>query len=69
MPKPIKRNLHELVNLKTAAEITGKSRQVVPAMVGRGELEGKTVAGRLFIYRASAERFAAMSAPPADKAA
>jgi len=53
------RNPHDLVNLTTAAGIIGRSRQVIPGMVARGELEGLTIAGRLFIYRRSAERFAA----------
>ncbi len=63
-----KRNPHELVNLSTAATIVGKSRQVIPAMVARGELEGTSVAGRVFVYRASAEKYAAEN-PPLDAAA
>jgi hypothetical protein len=59
------RNPHDLVSLTAAAEITGRSRQVIPGMVARGQLEGLTIAGRLFVYRRSAERFAAEQDGPA----
>ncbi len=45
------------ITLTDAAGIVGKSRQVIPAMVGRQELVGRTLAGRLFVSRRSAEQW------------
>lgn len=59
----------DLLTLTAAASVTGKSRQVIPAMVARGELRGKTVAGRLFVYRASAEAYARAQRGPSSQAA
>ncbi len=45
------------ITLTEAAGIVGKSRQVIPAMIGRKELVGKPFGGRLFVSRASCERY------------
>ena len=60
MAKSEKREMPALITQSRAAQMLGKSRPTVVAMVARGELEGETVAGTLFIHRDDAERLAAM---------
>lgn len=45
-----------LMKQAAAARLIGVSKQYVPVMIGRGELEAEMVDGVPFIVRASAER-------------
>jgi len=58
MPKRTKRK-PDLLNQTSAAKIIGVARQSVAGMIARGELDAVTVAGLVFVTRASAERVAA----------
>jgi hypothetical protein len=59
MKKPRKYSLPELMTQSAAAHMIGVSRQAIPAMIGRGQLDAVMVAGTPFVVKASARRLAA----------
>ena len=58
MKKNRKSSLPELITQSAAANMVGVSRQAIPAMIGRGQLESVVVAGTPFVVKASARRLA-----------
>jgi hypothetical protein len=58
MTKTRKYPLPDLVSQTAAASMIGVSRQAIPAMIGRGQLEAVMVAGTPFVLRESARRLA-----------
>lgn len=59
MPRAKDRKVrHDLMRGQEAATLIGVSRPTVLAMVARGEMRSKTVAGLLFVFREDAERIA-----------
>lgn len=58
MTKPRKYPLPDLMTQSAAASMIGVSRQAIPAMIGRGQLESVMVAGTPFIVKDSARRLA-----------
>lgn len=58
MTKPRKYPLPDLMTQSAAANMIGVSRQAIPAMIGRGQLEAVMVAGTPFIVKDSARRLA-----------
>ncbi len=58
MKKTRKYPLPELMTQSAAANMIGVSRQAIPAMIGRGQLDAVMVAGTPFVVKESARRLA-----------
>ena len=58
MTKPRKYPIPDLVTQSAAADMIGVSRQAIPAMIGRGQLDAVMVAGTPYIVKDSARRLA-----------
>lgn len=66
--KPVSR-VKDPVTQSEAGRIIGVSRQSIPGMIARGELDAESVGGLLFVSRKSAQRVAVLRGGKADKAA